>query len=108
MTLPKKISRFTKIDTIRYRWTVTRQTFDSATVLLTFLAHEDPSCDPTTRPRRSPQPKLRVTFSEKHCDVVTPAVAASLIRGGLKRGWNPRGTKDHTIGERAAIRLLCD
>ncbi len=108
MTIPRKNSRTTTIDSVRYRWTVSRQEFDSATVLLTFLAHEEPSCDPDHRPaRRSPQPKLLATFAEKLCDVVTPSVATALIREALKKGWDPKGAKDHVIGERAAIRLLC-
>lgn len=101
MALPKKISRLTMVDDVEYRWTVSRQEFDSATVLLTFLAHE------VRTEQNATHPKLRVTFHERHCDVVTPAIAASFIRGGLKEGWNPRGKEDRSISGNAAIRLIC-
>jgi hypothetical protein len=107
MTIPKKTSRITTIEGVRYRWTVSRQTFDSSTVRLTFLAHEDPSCNPPPRSRHVPHSKLRATFNERHCDSVTPALAEALIRGGLKRRWDPRGAKDHNIGPLTAIKLLC-
>jgi hypothetical protein len=101
MTLPRKNSRIITIDTVRYRWTVSPQPgFDGGPGLLTFLAHEE-------RKRRLPVPKLHVSFDERHCDVVTPTIASALIRGGLKRGWDPRGAKDHNIGPLAAIKLLC-
>lgn len=100
MALPKKISRVTMVDGVEYRWTVTRQEwFDvSRPVVLTFLAHEV---------RTERHPKLRVTFHEVHCESVSPALAASFIRGGLKRGWDPRGKEDHSISGDAALKLLC-
>jgi hypothetical protein len=101
MALPKKISRVTTVDGVKYRWTVTRQEYDQ-TAMLTFLAHEEQDA----KAGRTSHAKLRVTWAESHCDSVSPAIAIGLIRGGIKQGWNPRGLVDHAIGPFAAVKLL--
>jgi hypothetical protein len=110
MTLPKKGSRIIRVDDVQYRWTVSRQAFDNNQVRLTFLAHEErPARNPFQQlfTRTPPLPKLSVAFYESHCNVVTPSIAISFIRGGLEAGWDPRGTDDYFIKGHAATRLLC-
>jgi hypothetical protein len=105
MAIPKKTSRITRIKGVQYRWTVSRQTFDSGTVLLTFLAHVE---RPSDADRRSPQSKLEVIFDEVHCASVTPDVAESLILGARAIGWDPSGRENFIVSDPgAAIELLC-
>ena len=94
MTIPKKGSRTTRVDDLRYRWKANQSVKADITV---FTAHLDKEPADST---------LRVTMAVAHCDVVTPEVAENLIRGARGLGWNPLAKGLFEIDADQAIPIL--